>query len=172
MEDTKRSSFRELSFVLTQANCWKLQRTVKRKCNKRILSISNLQISIHFLFSLLLSRENEMLVLWHKLTTRYLNRNYCCFFMLKSAFVSKRVDVKNWWRFDKKSTCFFWDEKICWFCWDEHDIYMTITKAQLLSFDSLNTYLRNFVTLIYFKIFLPYKQTLPVMCCCFLSLNF
>ena len=30
-------------------------------------------------------------------------------------------------------------------------IYMTITKAQLLSFDSLNTYLRNFVTLFILK---------------------
>ena len=65
--------FRESSFVLTQAHYRKLQRTVKRKWNKRIYLIWNLQIPIHFLLSLVVSHhslcrlwshENEMLVLW------------------------------------------------------------------------------------------------------------
>ena len=70
----KRSSFKESSFVLTQANYSKLQRTVKQKWNKRIFLISNLKVSIHFLFSFLVSHENEneMLVLW--LAFNYIRR--------------------------------------------------------------------------------------------------
>ena len=58
---------------------------------------------------------------------------------------------------DKQSTLFFWDEKYASF-------------AQLMSFDSCNTYLRNFAALIYCT-FLPYKQILPVKPF-FLSLTF
>ena len=60
----KRSWFRELFFLLTQANYRKLQKTVKWKWNKRIFLISNLQIPIHFLLLFLVSHEHEMLVLW------------------------------------------------------------------------------------------------------------
>ena len=60
----KRSSFGESSVVLTNVNYRELQRTVKRKWNKRIFLISNLKILIHFLLSLLASHKNEMLVLW------------------------------------------------------------------------------------------------------------
>ena len=60
----KGSLFRESYFALTQANYRKIQGTVKRNWNKRIFSIWNLQIPIHFLPSLLVSHENEMLVLW------------------------------------------------------------------------------------------------------------
>ena len=60
----KQSSFRESSFVLTQAEYRKLQRIVERKWSKRIFLIWNLQFLIHFLLSLFLSHENEMSVLW------------------------------------------------------------------------------------------------------------
>ena len=59
----KRGSFREPYFVLTQASYWKLQRTVKRKQNKRIILILDLQIPIYFLLSFLVYHENEILVL-------------------------------------------------------------------------------------------------------------
>ena len=59
----KQGSFREPNFVLTQPNYWKLQRTVKRKQNKRIIVMLNLQIPIHFLLSFLAYHENEILVL-------------------------------------------------------------------------------------------------------------
>ena len=59
----KQSSFRESFFVISQANYRKIHRTNKRKWNKRIFLISNLQIPIHFLLSLHTSHENEMLVL-------------------------------------------------------------------------------------------------------------
>ena len=49
----KRSSFRESSFVLTQANYQKFQRKVKRKWNKKRFLISNLQISMIFYFNFL-----------------------------------------------------------------------------------------------------------------------
>ena len=56
----KRSSFGESTFVLTQANSRKVQRTVKRNCNKRMNLISNLQIPIHFLLLLFVWHVNEM----------------------------------------------------------------------------------------------------------------
>ena len=56
--------------MLTKANYRKLQRTVKRKWNKKIFSTSNLQISIHFLLPLLMSHGHEMLALW--LTVKYM----------------------------------------------------------------------------------------------------
>ena len=58
-----------------------------------------------------------------QLTKWDLNKNYCSFFMLKNTFVSRKGDVKNWWRFDEPVTLFFWDEKTCCFWWNEHDTY-------------------------------------------------
>ena len=72
----KRSSIRESSFVLTQANYRKFQRIIKRKWNKRIFLISNLQFLIHFLLSLLSSHKNEMLVLWLAFNYITLQRNH------------------------------------------------------------------------------------------------
>ena len=57
----KRSLFGESTFVLTQANSRKFQRTVTRNCNKRMNLISNLQIPIHFLLLLFVWHVNEML---------------------------------------------------------------------------------------------------------------
>ena len=68
----KRSSFRESSFVLAQANYRKLQRIVKRKWNKRIFLFSNLQFLIHFF-------RHMKMKCWYldsQLTTQDLNRNY------------------------------------------------------------------------------------------------
>ena len=50
----KWSSFRKSSFALTQANYRNIQRTAQRKSKQ----------TIHFLLPLLVSQENEMLVLW------------------------------------------------------------------------------------------------------------
>ena len=78
----KRSSVSESSFVLTQANYRKLQRTVKRNWNKRKFLISKLQILIHFVLSLLVSHENKMLVL----EINNMKQKLRFFFMLKNIF--------------------------------------------------------------------------------------
>ena len=57
----KRSLFGESTFVLTQADSRKFQRTVTRNCNKRMNLISNLQIPIHFLLLLFVRHVNQML---------------------------------------------------------------------------------------------------------------
>ena len=59
---TRKSSIRESLFVLNQENYRKFQKTFKRKQNKIIFLFSNLQITIHFLLSLLKWYVNEMLV--------------------------------------------------------------------------------------------------------------
>ena len=86
----QRSWFGESTFVLTQANYRKLQRTVKRNWSKRIFLTSNLQIPIYFLLPLLVSHVNEMLLLCPQLTTWNLKRSYCSFFILKNNLIKKR----------------------------------------------------------------------------------
>ena len=109
---TKRSSFRESYFVITQANYQKLQRTVKRKWNKRIFLISNLQIPIHFLLLLFMSHGNEMLVLWLAVnkTSTEITVPFLCLKILsyQKDETSKTDDVV-----DKPDALFFWDQKIC-----------------------------------------------------------
>ena len=91
----KRSSFRESSFVPTQANYRKFQRTVKRKWNKSIFLIQIYKFPFIFYFQFLWNMKMKCWYFDSRLTTWDYNRNYCSFFMFKNILVSKRGDVKS-----------------------------------------------------------------------------
>ena len=132
----KRSSFRESSFVLVQVNHQKLQRTVKRKWSKRIFLISKLQIPIHFLLSLLMSHENKMLVIWLAVNNmRHQHKLIFLFYVKKHFLIKKRKRQKLLTLFINQILFSFEMRKYASFA-ELNIILMTITKAQLLSFDS------------------------------------
>ena len=84
----KRSSFRESSFVLTQANYRRLQRKVKRKWNKRIFF--NLKSTNSHSFSTFTSCVTCWLAVNNMRPQQKL-------LFLSCVFVSKRRNVNNRW---------------------------------------------------------------------------
>ena len=144
----RRSSFRESSLVLTQANYRRIQRKVKRKWNKRIFF--NLKSTYSHSFSTFTSCLTCWLAVNNMRPQQKLLFLFC--FRIKKKKHQKPMTLlinKVLFSFEMKKYASF---------------------AQLMSFDSWNTYLRNFVALIYCT-FLPYKQILPVKPF-FLSLTF
>ena len=132
----KRSSFRESSFVLTQTNYQKLQRTGKRKWNKRIFLISNLPTLIHFLLSLLVSHENEVLILWIA-ANNMTPQQKLLFFYVKNTSVSKKKHQAFMTLLINQILLSFEMRKYADFT-KSNMILMAIAKAQLLPFDSWN----------------------------------
>ena len=177
----RQSSFRESSFVFTQANYRKLQKTVKRKWNKRIFLISNLQIPIHFLLSHLVSHENEMLVVWLTVNSMRPQQTLLFLFYVKKYFrIKKKRRQKPMTQLINQVLFSFEMRKYASFA-EMNMILMTITKAQLLSFDSWNmryppSKLRNSYLLKNFTLtkalFFLVNKFLPVMCFFFLYLAF
>ena len=122
--------------MLTQANCQKLQRTGRREWNMKIFLIANLQILIHFLLPLLVSQENEILVLWLTVNNMRTQRKLLFPFYDKKYFSNKKS------RRQKSMTLLINQILFSFENWkygsfaEINMIYMITTKALLLSFDT------------------------------------
>ena len=123
-------------WLRSQANYRNLQRTVKWE--KRIFLISNLQIPIHFLLSLLVWNINEMLVLWLAVSNMRPQQKLLFLFYVKKYFRIKKWRRQKLVRMLLNQVLFSLEiRKYASFA-EMNIMLMTIKKAELLSFDSWN----------------------------------
>ena len=135
----KRSSFRESSFSLTPTNYQKLQRTVKRKWNKSIFSFQFYKSPFLFYFHFLCHMKMKCWYFDSQFATRGLNRSYCSFFYVKKYFRIKRRRHQKLMTMLINQVLFSVEmRKYARFAEMNMILTMTITKAQLLSFNSWN----------------------------------
>ena len=117
-------------------NYRKFQRTVKRKWNKRIALISNLQSPIQFLLSLLVSYENEIPVLWPAVSYMRPQQKLMFLFYVKKYLRIKKSTRQKLMALFINQVLFSLGMRKCASFADMNMILMTSTKAQLLSFDN------------------------------------
>ena len=103
--------------------------------------ISNVQILIYCLVLLLVSHENEILVLWLAVNNMRPQQKLPFLFYVKKYFGIKKKRLQKLMTFWQTWHCFLlrWENmlvvlKWTWYLWP----FMAITKAQLLPFDKWN----------------------------------
>ena len=145
--------------MLTQANYRKHQRTVKRKWNKRVFLIPNLQIPIHFLLLLIVSRKNETLVLWLAVNKMRPQQELLLLFYVKKYFRIKkrrRQKLMTFWEnmlFLVKWTWYLW-------LWQKH-IYCCLIVDVRYPYSKFCNLWKSFT---FVKALILYKQILSIMC--------